>query len=307
MIETQGLTKAYDKTVVVDNVTLQIPAGGVTSIIGPNGAGKSTLLSMVSRLLPMDRGRASVAGLDVSATPSDALARRLSILRQDNHIGSRLTVRDLVAFGRYPYSKGRPTPEDLGHVRAALGYLNLGSMADRFLDELSGGQRQRAFVAMVLCQDTDYVLLDEPLNNLDMKHAVTMMQLLRRTADELGKTIVLVLHDINFASCYSDHIIAMKDGQVACQGSPAEIIQSDILRGVYDIDIAVHDMDGNRIAVYYSTNSPTNSPTNSQAARGAAPTIQQAKKSSPAPGGSVIRWSGQSGVSRQASAPKPEI
>lgn len=254
MIETQGITKAYDKSVVVDNVTLQIPAGGVTSIIGPNGAGKSTLLSMVSRLLPMDRGRARVAGLDVSATPSDMLARRLSILRQDNHIGSRLTVRDLVAFGRYPYSKGRPTAEDMNHVRAALGYLNLGSMADRFLDELSGGQRQRAFVAMVLCQDTDYVLLDEPLNNLDMKHAVTMMQLLRRTADELGKTIVLVLHDINFASCYSDTIIAMKDGRVACQGSPAEIIRPEILRSVYDIDIAVHDMDGNRIAVYYSAN-----------------------------------------------------
>ncbi len=258
MIETQGITKAYDKTVVVDNVTLQIPAGGVTSIIGPNGAGKSTLLSMVSRLLPMDRGRARVAGLDVSATPSDALARRLSILRQDNHIGSRLTVRDLVAFGRYPYSKGRPTPEDMGHVRTALGYLNLGSLADRFLDELSGGQRQRAFVAMVLCQDTDYVLLDEPLNNLDMKHAVTMMQLLRRTADELGKTIVLVLHDINFASCYSDYIIAMKDGQVAFQGSPREIIRPEILRRVYDIDIAVHDMDGNRIAVYYSANGLVN-------------------------------------------------
>ncbi|MAS37482.1 MAG: iron ABC transporter ATP-binding protein [Anaerolineaceae bacterium] len=252
MIKVENVTKAYDQAVVVDGVSVQLPAGGVTSIIGPNGAGKSTLLSMISRLLPMDAGRILVDGLDVVNTPSDMLARRLSILRQDNHIGSRLTVRDLVTFGRYPYSKGRPTVEDLQHVRQALGYLNLESLADRFLDELSGGQRQRAFVAMVLCQDTDYVLLDEPLNNLDMKHAVSMMQLMRRTADELGKTVVLVLHDVNFASCYSDYIVAMKDARIAYQGSPADIIQPDVMRCVYDIDIAVHDIEGRRIAVYYT-------------------------------------------------------
>lgn len=252
MIEVQNVTKAYDKAVVVDNVTLKLPAGGITSIIGPNGAGKSTLLSMISRLLPMNSGRITIDGLDVTTTPSDVLARRLSILRQDNHIGSRLTVRDLVTFGRYPYSKGRPTIQDMGHVRAALSYLHLESMADRFLDELSGGQRQRAFVAMVLCQDTDYVLLDEPLNNLDMKHAVAMMKLLRRTADELRKTVVLVLHDINFASCYSDHIVAMKDARVAYQGSPVEVIQPDIIRGIYDVDITIQEIDGKRIAAYYT-------------------------------------------------------
>lgn len=252
MIEIQNVTKVYDQSVVVNNVTLRLPVGGITSIIGPNGAGKSTLLSMISRLLPMNSGRIMVDGLDVMTTPSDVLARRLSILRQDNHIGSRLTVRDLVTFGRYPYSKGRPTMEDMEHVRAALGYLNLEPMADRFLDELSGGQRQRAFVAMVLCQDTDYVLLDEPLNNLDMKHAVAMMKLLRRTADELGKTVVLVLHDINFASCYSDYIVAMKDAQVAYQGSPAEIMQPEIIRQIYDVNITVQEIDGKRIAAYYT-------------------------------------------------------
>jgi iron complex transport system ATP-binding protein len=252
MIEVQHVTKAYNKAVVVDDVSVTIPASGITSIIGPNGAGKSTLLSMISRLLPMDAGKVTVDGLDVHTTPSDVLARRLSILRQDNHIGSRLTVHDLVTFGRYPYSKGRPTIEDLDHVRKALNYLNLEDLSHRFLDELSGGQRQRAFVAMVLCQDTDYVLLDEPLNNLDMKHAVAMMRLLRRTADELGKTVVLVLHDINFASCYSDNIIAMKDGKVAYQGSPDELIQPEIMRQVYDIDIDVQELDGKRIAVYYA-------------------------------------------------------
>jgi iron complex transport system ATP-binding protein len=182
MITIDNATKSYGDAVVVDGVTIALPKGGVTSIIGPNGAGKSTLLSMIGRLLPMDRGRVLVDGLDVSSTASDVLARRLSILRQDNQIGARLTVRDLVAFGRYPYSKGRYTAEDGIHVDRAIGFLGLEDFTDRFLDELSGGQRQRAFIAMVLCQDTDYVLLDEPLNNLDMKHAVSIMRLIRRAA-----------------------------------------------------------------------------------------------------------------------------
>ncbi len=251
MIEASGVTKSYGDTVVVDQVTLTLPARGVTSIIGPNGAGKSTLLSMISRLLPMDRGRVLVDGLDVATTAGDVLARRLSILRQDNSIASRLTVRDLVTFGRYPYSKGRPTPDDRGHVGRAIAYLGLEPLAERFLDELSGGQRQRAFVAMVLCQDTDYVLLDEPLNNLDMKHAVTMMKLLRRAAGELGKTVVLVLHDINFASCYSDRIVAMRDGRVIHHGPPEALIRPEVLKDIYDLDIEVEVMGGRRIGIYY--------------------------------------------------------
>ena len=149
------------------------------------------------------------------------------------------------------YSKGRPNSDDQRHVEQAIGYLGLEVLGNRFLDELSGGQRQRAFVAMVLCQDTDYVLLDEPLNNLDMKHSVSMMRLLRRAADELGKTVVLVLHDINFASCYSDHIVAMKNGKVACQGSPDELIHPDILRSIYDMEIDVEIIGGRRIGIYY--------------------------------------------------------
>jgi iron complex transport system ATP-binding protein len=252
MIEVSGVTKRYGPSTVVDAVDLRLPRGGVTSIIGPNGAGKSSLLSLVSRLLPMDAGTVTVDGLDVTRTPGDVLARRLSILRQDNHLGSRLTVRDLVEFGRYPHSKGRPTAADHEHVRRSLAYLELEPLAGRFLDELSGGQRQRAFVAMVLCQDTDYVLLDEPLNNLDMKHAVAMMRLLRRTADELGKTVVLVLHDVNFAACYSDHVVAMRDGRVVHQGAPGAMMTPAVMRDVYDIDVAVHVLDGRPIAVYYT-------------------------------------------------------
>jgi iron complex transport system ATP-binding protein len=251
MIVTKGVTKSYGSSCVVDGVSLTLPARGITSIIGPNGAGKSTLLSMISRLMGMDAGTVTVDGLDITRTPSDVLAKRLSILRQDNHMTARLTVRDLVSFGRYPYSKGRLTLDDKRHIDEAIDYLNLADLADRFLDELSGGQRQRAFVAMVLCQDTDYVLLDEPLNNLDMKHASAMMKLLRRAADELGKTVVLVLHDINFASWYSDFIVAMKHGKVANQGPVEAMIDAAVLSDIYEMDITVHEIDGRRLGVYY--------------------------------------------------------
>jgi iron complex transport system ATP-binding protein len=251
MIVTSEVTKHYGESCVVDGVTLNLPKGGITSIIGPNGAGKSTLLSMVSRLMTMDKGSVTIDGLDVTKTSSDVLAKRLSILRQENHMTARLTVRDLVSFGRYPYSKGRLTPDDMVHIDNAIGYLNLNELSGRFLDELSGGQRQRAFVAMVLCQDTDYVLLDEPLNNLDMKHAMAMMKLLRKAADELGKTVVLVLHDINFASWYSDYIVAMKHGKVAAQGNADEMIQPAVLADIYEMDIKVHEIGGQRISVYY--------------------------------------------------------
>jgi iron complex transport system ATP-binding protein len=251
LIEISKVSKAYGDTIVVRDVSLTLPRQGVTSIIGPNGAGKSTLLSMISRLLPMTAGTVTVDGLDVTRTPSDILARRLSILRQDNRVSSRLTVRDLVEFGRYPYSRGRLTAEDRAHAARAIGYLDLEPLADRFLGELSGGQRQRAYVAMVLCQDTEYVLFDEPLNNLDMKHAVGMMKLLRRAADDLGRTIVLVLHDINFASCYSDYLVAMRDGAVVHHGTPAEIMTGPVIRAVYDMDVEIQDIRGYRISNYY--------------------------------------------------------
>jgi iron complex transport system ATP-binding protein len=251
MIEARGVSKRYGESVVVDDVTLEIPKGGITSIIGPNGAGKSTLLSMIARLVGLDAGTIHVGGLDVATVPGSVLARRLAILRQDNHLTARLTVRDLVAFGRYPYSRGRPGAEDHAHVERALAYLQLGDLAHRFLDELSGGQRQRAFVAMALCQDTDYVLLDEPLNNLDMRHAAGMMRLWRQACDELGKTVVIVLHDINFASWHSDHLVAMRAGRVCRQGPPAEIIEPAALRAIYDMEIAVHEIGGRRVCLFY--------------------------------------------------------
>jgi iron complex transport system ATP-binding protein len=252
VIEVRQVSKSYGSQTVLDEVSCIIPRGGITSIIGPNGAGKSTLLSLVSRLQPLDSGSVAVAGLDVAGTPSRDLAKTMAILRQENHLTMRLRVRDLVTFGRFPHSGGRPTVEDKAKVDEAIAHLDLAPMADKFVDELSGGQRQRAFIAMVLAQDTEYLLLDEPLNNLDMKHSVEMMRLLRRLADELNKTVVLVVHDINFASCYSDTVLAMKDGKLLHQGTPADIMRPEVLRDIYEIDIRIEEIDGNRIGVYFA-------------------------------------------------------
>jgi len=250
MIAVEKITKTYGSSVVVDGVSITLPKGGVTSIIGPNGAGKSTLLSMVGRFLSADSGTITVGGLDVTKTPSDELAKRLAVLRQDNHLAVRLTVRDLVSFGRYPHSKGRYTVEDERHVNEAIAMLGLSGLADRFLDELSGGQRQRAFVAMVICQDTEYALLDEPLNNLDIKHAVEIMRLVQQAARRLNKTMVVVLHDINMASTFSDVIVAMKNGQIVASGSPAEIIQPDLLSQIYETEIKVVPVGSRLVAIY---------------------------------------------------------
>ncbi|MDO5052819.1 MAG: ATP-binding cassette domain-containing protein [Pseudoclavibacter sp.] len=251
MIRIDSITKRYDEASVVEDATLEIPAGGVTAIIGPNGAGKSTLLKIVSRLEPATSGTVTVDGLDVARTKSAVLAKRLAVLRQDNHVTMRLTVRELVSFGRFPHSQGRLNVEDMAHVDRAIGFLGLEELQERFIDELSGGQRQRAFVAMVLCQDTDCILLDEPLNNLDMQHSVAMMRHLRRIAHEFGKTIVIVIHDINFASCYADAIVGMRDGRVVCHGPVEEIMTSERLAEIYGFHIPIHHVSGRRLGLYY--------------------------------------------------------
>lgn len=251
MIDIRNVSKSYGRVQVLHDVSLQVARGGVTALIGPNGAGKSTLLSIMARLATPDTGSVWLDGMAVAQTPDKVLARRLAILRQENHLVARLTVRDLVSFGRFPHSAGRLTADDQTAIDRALRFLDLTDLSDRFLDQLSGGQRQRAFVAMVLAQDTDYVLLDEPLNNLDMKHAQAMMRLLAAAAHELGKTVVVVLHDINFASCYSDRIVAMREGRIFATGSVDQIVTPQTLREVYDLQMPVHEIDGNRIALYY--------------------------------------------------------
>lgn len=250
-IETQSVCSSYGDTQVLHDVTACFAQGGVTSLIGPNGAGKSTLLGVMSRLQTADKGHVLVDGVDVSKNAGRELARRLAVLRQENSMAIRLTVRELVGFGRFPHNGGRPAPDDIEHVEYALSAMELEEFADRYLDELSGGQRQRAHIAMVLAQDTDYVLLDEPLNNLDLRHATSIMRLLRRTAAERGKTIVLVIHDINIAAAYSDRIIAMKEGRIIADGAPADIMRTDVLGEVYDMDMQVTQVAGRYVALYF--------------------------------------------------------
>lgn len=239
MITLEKVHKIYGSDTNVGPVTLDIPSHGVTALVGPNGAGKSTLLTMIGRLLKMDEGVITVGGMDVSTAKSADLAKVLSILRQENHFITRLTVRQLVGFGRFPYNKGRPTVEDEDVIDRYIRFFELEDLEDRYLDELSGGQRQRAYVAMVLTQETEYVLLDEPLNNLDIAHSVQMMRMLRRAADEFGRTIVVVLHDLNFAAQYADCICAVKNGQVFAQGSVDDVMVDTTLTELFGTPITV--------------------------------------------------------------------
>ena len=250
-IELRGIEKHYAGRHVLGPIDLAIEPGGVTALIGANGAGKSTMLTIIGRLLEADSGRVEVGGLDVRLAKSRELAKVVSILRQENHFMARLTVEQLVTFGRFPHSAGRLTQADRRAIHAAIAFLDLSGFENRFIDELSGGQRQRAFVAMVLAQDTDYVLLDEPLTGLDMRHAVGMMGQVRAAADALGKTIVLVIHDVNFAAAYADRIVALADGRVIASGTPEEIITPEVLELVFKTPVEVLEHGGKRVAVYY--------------------------------------------------------
>ncbi|MHA3684616.1 iron ABC transporter ATP-binding protein [Leucobacter sp. HY1908] len=251
MIRLEEIIKSYRGRQVLGPINITIERGGVTALIGPNGAGKSTMLTIIGRLLQADGGRVEVGGLNVRTAHPKDLAKAVSILRQENHFMARLTVRQLVTFGRFPHSAGRITPVDERAIHAAIAFLNLAGMEERFIDELSGGQRQRAFVAMVLAQDTDYVLLDEPLTGLDMRHAVAMMGQVRAAADALGKTVVLVIHDVNFAAAYADRIVALADGRVVASGTPDEIITPEVLERVFETPVEVLEHAGKRVAVYY--------------------------------------------------------
>lgn len=250
MIKINSVKKAYSDEVKIGPLDINIPKAGLTSLIGPNGAGKSTTLLMIGRLLDIDEGQISVANMDISSSKSQDLAKILTILRQENHFVTRLTVRQLVGFGRFPYSKGRLSKRDESIISKYIDFLGLSDLENRYLDELSGGQRQRAYVAMVLCQETEYVLLDEPLNNLDVARSVQMMEHLRHAADEFGRTILTVMHDINFAAKYSDRICAMKDGQIAAFGTVEEVMDSEILTDIFETNIEVIDGPYGPIAIY---------------------------------------------------------
>ncbi|WP_260260322.1 iron chelate ABC transporter ATP-binding protein VctC [Vibrio intestinalis] len=251
MIKLQSLTKLFGKTAVVNDASAEFEKGKVTAIIGPNGAGKSTLLSMASRLVEKDQGEVYIDCKELADWDTKELAKRLAVLRQANNITMRFTVREMIAFGRFPYSQGKLTAEDHKVIEQAIEYLDLADIQHKYLDELSGGQRQLAFIAMVIAQDTDYVFLDEPLNNLDIKHSLQIMRNIGRLAREMDKAVVVVIHDINFAACYSDKIIALKKGEVVAQGTVAEVIQAGVLESIYETPFNIIEQDGKRMCTYY--------------------------------------------------------
>lgn len=251
MITLNEVRKAYGEDVAIGPVSLEIPAGGITALVGPNGAGKSTLLTMIGRLLAVDSGSVQIGQMDVTAAKSKDLAKIVSILRQENHFVTRLTVRQLVGFGRFPYTQGRLTAEDEAIISRYIDFFGLRELENRYLDQLSGGQRQRAYVAMVLTQETDYVLLDEPLNNLDIAHSVEMMKHLHSAAREFGRTIIIVLHDINFAARYADYICAAKNGQIAAFGTVEEIMHDELLTEIFNTPVQVIQGPNGPIATYH--------------------------------------------------------
>lgn len=250
MIKIKDLEKKYSSKVKVGPINLEIAQGTFTSIVGPNGAGKSTLLLMLGRLLDMDRGEVLVDDLNIKSTSSTILAKNLAILRQENHFVTKLTVKQLVSFGRFPYTRGRLTEEDEMIVEKYVSYLGLSNLKNRYLDQLSGGQRQRVYVAMVLSQETKYILLDEPLNNLDVRRSVEMLNHLKNIAKELKKTIIMVIHDINFAATYSDYICCMKDGKIMEFGKPKDIMKEDKLSAIFETPISIIEGPKGSVACY---------------------------------------------------------
>lgn len=251
MIEIRNVSHRIGGATILDNISTRLPSGALTALIGPNGAGKSTLLNLIARLVRLQQGCISVDGLDLARTASRDLALRLAVLAQQTTIGSRLRVRELVGFGRWPHHQGRPGALDEAAVEAALDAFDLAPLAQRFLDELSGGQCQRAFVAMTFAQGTDWLLLDEPLNNLDMAHARALLARLRKLVSSGGKSVVLVVHEVNYAAAWADHIVAMRDGRILAEGPPLEVLTPVILRDLFGMDITVAEHGGRPLVLHH--------------------------------------------------------
>lgn len=236
---------------ILHDINLTLSAGGVIALIGPNGAGKSTLLNLMARINPLQSGRITFDDIDIAVSDSRRIARKLSILQQQTRFMSRLTIEDLLTFARFPYHHGRPRAEDRAIIEQTLDYFALTDLRRAFVDEISGGQRQRALVAMVFAQNTDYILLDEPLNNLDMNHARNLMTNLRQAVADFNKTILIVLHDINYAAHYADHFVAMQNGRIVYSGATREALTAERVSALYDTRVEMIEHDGKPVCLYF--------------------------------------------------------
>lgn len=251
MIEIKNLTYKIREKIILSNINLSLPDEKLIALIGPNGAGKSTLLSLMARLIPLQEGKIIIDNKDLLTTTRNVLAKTIAIFQQQSDIKSRLKVKELVMMARFPYHKGRPQEKDKKIVAEMLELFSLTEISERFLDNLSGGQRQRALAAMVFAQDTPTILLDEPLNNLDMRHAKDLMEILRRGVELNKKRIVLVLHDVNYAAKYADFVVAMKNGEINFSGNCQEVLSEQNLQELYQIPVSVIKHQGQNFCFYY--------------------------------------------------------
>ncbi|MCI8468959.1 MAG: ABC transporter ATP-binding protein [Eggerthellaceae bacterium] len=237
----EGVSVGYGERLIISPLDVAIPAGRVTSVIGPNGCGKSTLLKALSRTMPVRSGAVYLDGRLISEMPTIEVARRMALLPQAPTAPGGLTVRELVGYGRYPHQRGfgRLTDADRDIIDWALSITHLEEFADRPLDALSGGQRQRAWIAMALAQDTGLILLDEPTTYLDMAHQLEVLELLQALNRDQGKTIALVIHELNLAARFSDWMIALRDGSIRAAGEPDAVMTPEVLREVFGLDALV--------------------------------------------------------------------
>lgn len=253
MIKINTLSHHVGSQQILHDITLSLPPSQVIALIGPNGAGKSTLFSVMARLHPLQTGSVSFnvdnKDHDIISCDARTLATTVAMLGQDNQVQGRLRVHELLMFGRYPYHQGRPSAADQQKVNEIIERFELEPLADRFLSTLSGGQRQRVLIAMIVCQDTPYLLLDEPLNNLDMYHAGRLMRELRTLSHTQQKTVVIVLHDINQAAQFADTVVTMKDGQVKAVGRPVDVLTQETMKALYDVEVTVLTHHGRPVIV----------------------------------------------------------
>ena len=240
-LSVDGLSAGYTSAPILQNLSLTLPAGKITALLGPNGCGKSTLLRCCSRLLKPRQGRVMLGDDDLSGLSARQLGQRLALLPQQHSVPEGISVRELVGYGRSPWLNlfGRPGPADRQRVQAAIDEVQIGNLAEKQLSTLSGGQRQRAFLAMTLAQNTPLLLLDEPTTWLDINHQVELLLLLRRQQQQ-GKTVVTVLHDLNQASRYCDHLVLMMAGQVVASGTPEQVMTPELLHRVFSINAEIH-------------------------------------------------------------------
>ena len=253
MIKITGISHHIGKQQILHDINLSLPPSQVIALIGPNGAGKSTLFSVMARLQPLQTGQVSFVAdneeRDIVRCDARTLSKTVAMLGQDNHVQGRLRVHELLMFGRYPYHQGQPTANDQQKVDEIIERFELQPLAERFLSTLSGGQRQRVLIAMIVCQDTPYLLLDEPLNNLDMYHSGRLMRELRELSHSQQKTVVIVLHGINQAAQFADTVVTMKDGRVLAIGAPVEVLTQETMKELYNVDVTVLNHQGRPVIV----------------------------------------------------------